>query len=221
MEFLEGTKQILRNLNLYTRPPVDLKFVKISCHFIEYFVLISMTVTTIPIAAFCYFNRDNFQAASAGVLYFIANTSIKIIYLALLAKRKYVIEAVDHLEELIRSSKNFIFNLKCKKLHTTKNLFELSLKRKFESYFIQFQTHIFCYLNSCCEGISLNLEMKGFHQKRDQQNNKLAQTLIQSGIYTILFFFLPNALPPLMHFLFGVPKDIIWNFPFPVSYVVF
>lgn len=108
MEFLQGTKQILQRLDLYTRPPVDLKIVKISSRFIEYFAFISMTLTTIPIGAFCYVNRDNFGKASGGVLYFIANSSIKIIYLALLAKRKYVIKGIDHLEQLIQSSKTWI-----------------------------------------------------------------------------------------------------------------
>lgn len=106
MEFLEGTKRILRYLDVYTRPPVNIGFIKISSHFIEYFAFISMTATTIPIGAFCYLNRDNFQVASAGVLYFIANSSIKVIYLALLAKRKYVVAAIDDLEELIQKSKN-------------------------------------------------------------------------------------------------------------------
>lgn len=105
MEFLEGTKRILRYLDVYTRPPVNIGFTKISSHFIEYFAFISMTATTIPIGAFCYLNRDNFQVASAGVLYFIANSSIKVIYLALLAKRKYVVAAIDDLEELIQKSK--------------------------------------------------------------------------------------------------------------------
>lgn len=108
MAFLEGTKQLLRYLDVYTRPPVDLGFAKITSHFIEYFAFVSMTVTTIPIGAFCYVNRDNFQVASAGVLYFIANTSIKIIYLALLAKRKHVIAAIDHLDQLIQNSKTII-----------------------------------------------------------------------------------------------------------------
>lgn len=105
MEFLEGTKQILRYLDVYTRPPVDLRFAKITSHFIEYFAFISMSVTTLPIGAFCYVNRENFQVASSGVLYFIANTSIKVIYLALLTNRKHLIAAIDHLEQLIQNSK--------------------------------------------------------------------------------------------------------------------
>lgn len=105
MEFLEGTKKILRYLDVYTRPPVDLGFAKITSRFIEFFAFISMTLTTIPIGAFCYINRKNFKVASAGVLYFIANSSIKIIYLALLLKRRDVIAAVDHLEQLIQNSK--------------------------------------------------------------------------------------------------------------------
>lgn len=105
MPFLEGTKQILRLLDVYTRPPINLSFTKVSSCFIEYFVFISMIVTTIPIGVFCYANQNNFKVASAGVLYFIANSSIKIIYLALLVKRKRVIEAIDHLENLITKSK--------------------------------------------------------------------------------------------------------------------
>lgn len=112
MAFLEGTKRILRYLDVYTRPPVDLGVAKVPSHFIKYFAFCSMIVTTIPIGVFCYVNRDNFQVASAGVLYFIANSSIKVIYLALLAKRKYVIEAIDHLEQLIQTSKTKIAQLK-------------------------------------------------------------------------------------------------------------
>lgn len=106
MEFLEGTKKILRSLNIYTRPPLDLYFVKISSRFIEYFAFISMNVTTIPIGAFCFINRHNFKAASEGVLYFIANTSIKIIYLVLLIRRQSVVAAIDHLEQVILDRKN-------------------------------------------------------------------------------------------------------------------
>lgn len=69
------------------------------------------------------------------------------------------------------------------------------------------------------EGINLHPEMKFFYTQRDQDNNKLAQTLLHSGVYTVLFFFLPNAMPPFTHFVFGWPKDIIYNFPFPVVYV--
>lgn len=57
------------------------------------------------------------------------------------------------------------------------------------------------------------------YTKRKEENNKLAQTLLRSGIYTVFFFFLPNAMPPCTHFLFGWPDAVIWNFPFPVVYV--
>lgn len=106
MEFLGGTKKILRFLNIYTRPQLDLYFVKISSQFIEYFVFISMIVTTIPIGAFCFINRHNFKVASGGVLYFIANTSIKVIYLALLIRRQSVVAAIDHLEQVIINRKD-------------------------------------------------------------------------------------------------------------------
>lgn len=105
MEFLDGTKQILRYLNLYTRPPVSLSFIEVSSRFIEYFAFISMTITTCPIAAFCFVNRNNFKEASAGVLYLIANSSIKIIYLTLLIKQNVIIGAIDHLESFIVKSK--------------------------------------------------------------------------------------------------------------------
>lgn len=105
MEFLDGTKQILRYLNLYTRPPVSMRFIEVSSRFIEYFAFISMTITTCPIAAFCFVNRNNFKVASAGVLYLIANSSIKIIYLTLLVKRNVIVEAIDHLESFIVKSK--------------------------------------------------------------------------------------------------------------------
>lgn len=68
------------------------------------------------------------------------------------------------------------------------------------------------------EGISVNREMSEFHTKRDEDNNKLARALLRSGIYTILFFFLPNAMPPITSAIIGWPKDIIWNFPFSVVY---
>lgn len=105
MEFLAGTKKILRYLDAYRRGPLDLGFTKITSRFIEFFAFISMLVTTIPIAVFCYLNRNSFKIASAGVLYLIANSSIKIIYLALLVKRKSVIESIDHLQKLIQTSK--------------------------------------------------------------------------------------------------------------------
>lgn len=63
------------------------------------------------------------------------------------------------------------------------------------------------------------MDMMDFHSKRDQENTTLAKNLLRSVIYTVLFFFLPNATPPLLHLLFGWPKDVMWNFPFPVVYV--
>lgn len=105
MEFLEGTKKILRYLDVYTRPPIDLGRTKISSRFIEYFVFTSILVTTIPIGAFCCANLHNFKVASAGILYFIANSSIKLIYLALLFKREVAIAAIDHLEQVINDRK--------------------------------------------------------------------------------------------------------------------
>lgn len=128
MEFLIGTKQILRYLDVYTRPPINLGFTKISCHFIEYFAFISMLVTTIPIGAFCYVHRSDFQTASAGVLYFIANSSIKIIYLAFLLKRTAVINAIDHLSNLMMNSMDFysliLTNTKLKEQFSSRDQFK-------------------------------------------------------------------------------------------------
>lgn len=107
MEWLNGTKKILRFLDLYTRSPVDFGFVKIPSHFIKYFVFLSIILTTIPIGAFCYVNQNDFRVASAGVLYLMANTSIKIIYLTLVLRRRIIITAIDNLVCIIkRSMKN-------------------------------------------------------------------------------------------------------------------
>lgn len=192
MEFLGGTKQILRFLDVYTRPPVNLGCMQISSHFIEWFAFISMLVTTIPIGAFCFVNRNNFRVASAGVPYFIANSSIKIIYLALLLKRNSVIESIDHLEELIKSRKQKLY---------------FSFISKSIPIFFRF------------EGVCSNMDMLDFHSKRDQVNTKLAKNLLQSGIYMVSFFFLSNTTPPFSHLLLEWPKHVIWNFPFPVVYV--
>lgn len=198
MEFLTGTKKILRYLDAYTRDPLDLGFTKITSRFIEFFAFISMLVTTIPIGVFCYLNRNSFKIASAGVLYFIANSSIKIIYLALLVKRKSVIEAIDHLQQLIQTSK--IWELSVMITY----LMSLRINKKFSYILI---------------GIRINPKMTAFYVKRDEANNRLTQNLLRSGIYTVLFFFLPNAMPPFTHFLLGWPSEHIWNFPFPVVYV--
>lgn len=117
MDFLQGTKQILKFLDLYTRPPVNLGIMTVSRRFIEYFAFMSMMVTTIPIGAFCYMNLDNFQVASVGVLYFIANSSIKIIYLTLLLKRESLIAAIDHLDQLIQRSKTRLDLIPCQQFH--------------------------------------------------------------------------------------------------------
>lgn len=105
MEFLEGTKRILQYLDVYTRPPVNFGFIMIPRNFIEFFPFVSMTTTTILLGAYCFVDLDNFRVVSAGWLHFIANSSIKIIYLTLLARHKTIISSIDHLETLIKNSK--------------------------------------------------------------------------------------------------------------------
>lgn len=105
MEWLNGTKDILRFLDLYTRPSVNFGFIQIPSRFIKYFVFFSMILTTIPIGVFCYANRNNFRVASAGILYLMANTSIKIIYLTLILRRRIMITAIDDLVRIINESK--------------------------------------------------------------------------------------------------------------------
>lgn len=106
MKVLEGTKLILRYMDLYTRPPVTIAGIKIPSKFIKYFVLFSMIVTTIPIGIFFYVNIDNFKVASAGILYFMANSSIKLIYFELVLRRNHIISAINNLEQLIVKRKN-------------------------------------------------------------------------------------------------------------------
>lgn len=101
MKVLEGTKLILRYMDLYTRPPVSIAGIKMPSKFIKYFVFFSMIVTTIPIGIFSYVNMDNFKVGSAGILYFMANSSIKLIYCVLIPKRKHIIDSINNLEQLI------------------------------------------------------------------------------------------------------------------------
>lgn len=110
MKVLEGTKLILRYLDLYTRPSVDIAGLKIPSQFIEYFVSLSIIVTLIPIAVFCYVNVDNFKTSSSGILYFMANSSINIVYLVLLLQRKRIINSIDEMEKLIKSRNTHIVN---------------------------------------------------------------------------------------------------------------
>lgn len=196
MEFLEGTKRILQYLDVYTRPPVNFGFIKIPSNLIEFFAFVSMTTTTIPLGAYCFVKFVNFRVTLAGWLHFIANSSIKIIYLTLLAKRKIIISSIDHLETLIKNSK-----------------IDLILDHWIIAVLINLTVTLFH------KGIRLHLEMMDVHNNRDQQNNRLAQNLLRSGIYTILSFYLPNAIPPLKHLLFGWPENFNRNFPFPVVYV--
>lgn len=105
MKVLEGTKLIIRYMDLYTRPPVNIAGIEIPSKFIKYFVFFSMIVTTIPIGIYSYVNIDNFKVASAGILYFMANSSIKLIYFELVPKRKHIIDAIDNMEQLITKRK--------------------------------------------------------------------------------------------------------------------
>lgn len=105
MKVLEGTKLILRYIDLYTRSPVKIGRIEIPSKFIKHFVFFSIILTTIPIAVFCYVNRNNFKIASAGILYLMANTSIKVIYFTLILKRAHIIDSINHLEQLIKMRK--------------------------------------------------------------------------------------------------------------------
>lgn len=67
----------------------------------------------------------------------------------------------------------------------------------------------------------MNSKMAELYNNRNKSNDNLATNFVRSGIYTVLFFFLPNALPPLTNQLFGYPKIVIWTFPFSVRYVIF
>lgn len=66
------------------------------------------------------------------------------------------------------------------------------------------------------EGIHLNNSTVKIYEQREQNNSNVARNLLRSGIYTIMFFLLPNAIPPLTHLLFGLPQKVLWNFPFAV-----
>lgn len=187
MKVLEGTKLILQYMDLYTRPPVTFCGIDFPSKYIKHFVFFSMILTTIPLAAFCYVNINNFKVASVGILFLMANTSIKVIYLVLTFKREHIIDSINHLEELIKWRK---------KLASV----NLSIFNKFFS-----QT-----------GTEINSNAMDLYEERENGNNRLAKNLLRSGIYTIMIFLLPNAYPPITNRLFGWPKTVLWNFPFPV-----
>lgn len=194
MKVLEGTKLILRYMDLYTRPPLTIAGIEIPSKFIKYFVFFSMIVTTIPIGIFSYVNIDNFKVASAGILYFMANSSIKLIYFELVPKRKHIIDAINNMEQLIAKRKT---------INSKSDL----LLRTF-SQIIKIIT-----LKS---GAQINPLSVDLYDKEEMANKKLAQKLLWSGIYTVLYFFLPNAYPPLTNLLVGWPKANLYNFPFPI-----
>lgn len=178
-------------MDLYTRPPVIIAGIEIPSKFIKYFVFFSMIVTTIPIAIFTYMNINNFKVGSAGILYCMANSSIKLIYFELVPKRKHIIDAINNLENLISKRKT----------------------NEFERWFIIINILKVFALKS---GVQINPLSVELYDKEEAANKKLAQKLLWSGIYTVVYFFLPNAYPPITNLLFGWPTANLYNFPFPV-----
>lgn len=69
------------------------------------------------------------------------------------------------------------------------------------------------------KGIQLNDSTVEIYEQKDHNNSNVAKNLLRSGVYTVLFFLLPNAIPPLTHLLFGLPSNVLWNFPFAVMCV--
>lgn len=65
-------------------------------------------------------------------------------------------------------------------------------------------------------GAQINPLSMELYDKEEAANKKLAQKLLWSGFYTVVYFFLPNAYPPITNLLFGWPTANLYNFPFPV-----
>lgn len=189
MQFLSGTKKILQYLDVYKRPPLKLRFVELPSQCIEFFVIVSMTITSVPIGAFCYVNRNNFSVCSAGWLYLTPILTMKCIYTTLLTNRELMTAAIDHIEGVTKSS-NF-----------SQRILVINQQQKY------------IFLNA---GIHINDDLMDLYVKRDQKINTLINNLLLGVSYTTMFFFVPNAMPPITHFIFGWPEKMIWNFPFPV-----
>lgn len=104
MRFLEGPEFVLRFVNLYTEPPLQVLSLKIPSMALTVFVFASLLLTYIPSVSACVGNVRDFVSLLPAILVISSNFSITAIYVFCLINRRFIIESVNGLDEYVRQS---------------------------------------------------------------------------------------------------------------------
>lgn len=190
---------MLRFINLYTEPPLQVLSLKIPSMALTVFVFASLLLTYIPSVSVCIVNVRDFVSLLPAILVISSNFSITAIYVFCLINRKFIIESVDGLDEYVRQSIN-----------------EIQLNWSFFNFQRPKSSILLPVICCFAQGINQRSKSTTFYESQHNRIKVFSQRALHFGIGVSSVLSISSLLGPLFYALFGAPEPSTWKLPVDV-----